>query len=204
MRKAQIVQLPVKLLAGLGLAVFFAGNSIGAELLFIGGGYAELCSNAAFNIEHPGRVEITGSRLGLGPIELCNRAIENQDGTTYDLAASYNNRGVLFYSQNNFDQALMDFEEAIGLKPELAQAHINRGYTLIALKRWSDSIAALTRGIELGSSQTDKAYFNRGLANEEAGHVREAYFDYQKAAELNPEWEAPQLELARFSVVRKK
>ena len=34
--------------------------------------------------------------------------------------------------------------------------------------------------------------------------MKSAYFDYQKAVELSPDWEAPQKELARFHVERKE
>ena len=40
------------------------------------------------------------------------------------------------------------------------------------------------------------------MANEGLGDLKAAYQDYSKAAELNPAWDAPKNELARFTVKR--
>ena len=54
----------------------------------------------------------------------------------------------------------------------------------------------------LGPEEPEKAYYNRGLANEGLDDVKAAYFDYLRALELKPDWPIPQRELRRFSVVR--
>lgn len=169
-----------------------------ADVKFFDGGYAELCSSAAHNLETQGRTEVTGSRLAVPPLELCTLATKN--GEVASIAGSYNNRGVVYFHQGSLPAALSDFEEAIRREETLAIAHINRGYTLIALERWADSITAFDRGLALGTSESAKAHFNRGIAHEETGQVRAAYYDYKKAAELAPEWDAPKRELERFSV----
>ena len=71
------------------------------------------------------------------------------------------------------------------------------------MKRWADSIPSITKGIELQAAEIEKSYYTRAIANEELGNVRGAYFDYMKAAELKPDWEAPKVQLSRF-MVRKK
>ena len=192
------------LLQGFPLIGYLLASPVSAgELFFIDGGYSELCSTAAFNQDELRRVEITGSRLGMDPIEICTRAIESQDGVPVDRAVSYNNRGVLYFTIGMTARALQDFEMAIQLQPKLAQAHVNRGYTLVVLELWAESIAAFNTGIELGTVEADKAFFNRGLAHEETGDLRQAYFDYQQAAELNPTWNDPKVELARFTIGKK-
>ncbi len=45
--------------------------------------------------------------------------------------------------------------------------------------------------------------FDRALARERLGDVTGAYYDLQKAAQLNPSWDAPAKELAYFQVTRK-
>lgn len=187
-------------LAGTAASLGMAGTVFATEVTFIDGGYAEMCSTAATNIDDVDSIELTGSRLTLQPIDICTRAIEDSAGTLLQKASSYNNRGVLLFDQQRLVEALSDFEAAIEVQGALAAAHINRGYTLVALQRWEDSVAAFDRGIELGAPEPARAHFNRGVAHEELGHVREAYQDYSKAAELNPEWEEPKRELARFTV----
>lgn len=186
------------LLPGMAAAMG-AAQAAPPDVVFLDGGYAEICSTAAHNAGTPGRVELTGSRLETSPIELCTLAIR-YDKSAPHLAGSYNNRGVLLFAEGALEAALSDFDAALERDPLLAQAHINRGYTLVALQRWEASISAFDRGLELGTSEQARAHFNRGIAHEELGHVREAYQDYLLAAELDPLWEDPRRELTRFTV----
>ena len=186
--------------AGVSTCSFAQPNNI----LFIDGGYAEMCSSLATSIQDAERVALTGSRLGVSSMQICTMAIEDGETTLEQQAASYNNRGVLWFSEGNYDAALKDFDAAIAINDHLAQSYINRGYTLNAMKRWQDSVAAFDQAVALGEiPEADKVYFNRDIAHEETGNVRGAYFDYKKASELNPLWEAPKNELNRFTVTTK-
>lgn len=190
--------LPVLTLAG--FTVSGAVAATGTDVTFIDGGYAEMCSSIAHDVDDARPIELTGSRMSIPPLQLCTLAIQDKATLPADLAGSYNNRGVLLFDEGKLQEALADFDAAIAVSGTLAAAHINRGYTLVAMQRWEDSIAAFDRGIELGAPEPARAHFNRGIAHEETGRVREAYYDYKLAAELNPEWEEPKRELARFTV----
>lgn len=187
-------------LAGAAASLGLAGNCTGTEIMFVDGGYSERCSALAHNLDGATTVELTGSRLGIPAVDICTRAIENEALTPDQLAGIYNNRGVLLFKQGRLEEALRDFEQALDVQESLATAHINHGYTLVALQRWADSIMAFDRGIALGPPDPAKAHFNRAIAHEELGHVREAYQDYLKASELSPEWNEPKQELERFTV----
>ncbi|MES2626523.1 MAG: tetratricopeptide repeat protein [Pseudomonadota bacterium] len=180
---------------------FLCSAGFAQDIQFFDGGYPEMCAAAARvqKGEDPALVELTGTRLGIEPIELCSLAIRSAE-TVLNRAASYNNRGVLLFAEGSIQEALSDFDAALSVDDSLAQAHVNRAYTLMTLMRWEDSIAAFDKGITLGSEEQAKAHYNRGIAHEELGHVREAYQDYLKASELNPLWEEPKQELMRFTV----
>ena len=62
-------------------------------------------------------------------------------------------------------------------------------------------IAAIDQGLSLNTPDPHEAYFNRAIAQEMRGDLRQARADYTRAAELAPTWPLPQAELARFSVV---
>ena len=190
------------LLAGAGGAsVSFAQAD---NILFIDGGYAEMCASLATSVGEVDQVALTGSRLGVSSMEICTKAIESGETTLDQRAASFNNRGVLWFGEGNYEAALQDFDAAVAINDELAQAFINRGYTFIAMKRWPESIQAFDKAMSLGEiPEADKVHYNRGIAKEETGDVRGAYFDYKTASELNPVWEAPKAELSRFTVKKK-
>lgn len=191
------------LAAGGALCMSFAASNANAAVIVLGGGFAQMCYEAARDANDPSMVQITGSRIDIPPLEICSIAIGMGDLTTRDLAGTYNNRGVILFSQGNFTEALKDFDLAIRYGSTLAEPHVNRGASLVAMKRWRDAVPSLDRGIELGALELEKAYYNRAIAYEELGDVRRAYFDYMKAAEISPTWEDPKLQLARFSVRKK-
>ncbi len=188
------------LIAGIATG-FYCAAAMAQDVQFFDGGYSEMCAAAAKDISMVQKIELTGSRLDVPPIEICTQAIRTAENSI-NRAGSYNNRGVLLFSQGAIAEALADFDQAVRVDDTLAQAHVNRGYTLMALKRWEESIAAFDKGISLGTAELAKAHYNRGIAHEELGHAREAYQDYLKASELDPLWEQPKQELTRFSVKR--
>jgi len=58
----------------------------------------------------------------------------------------------------------------------------------------------IDRGLALNPGEPEKAYFNRGLAEEGLDNIPAAYRDYSHAAELKPDWAPPRNELSRFTV----
>src|SRR5579872_6105387 len=182
--------LKIRLLAAAALAASGVGLALSgpaqAAVSVFGSGYAEQCFHAA--------------RDGRGDIADCTRAINGEIMDSRDLAGTYVNRGVLFMSVNNYRDARRDFEASIKLYDKLGESYVNLGAVKIAQGAYADGIADIDRGLALGSEEPEKAYFNRGLADEYLGDIKTAYFDYSKAAELKPNWLPPRNELSRFSV----
>ncbi len=80
---------------------------------------------------------------------------------------------------------------------------MNRGAAAVGSRRFAEGLDDLNKAIALGLSEPEKAYFNRALAYEGLDNMKAAYFDYQKAVELNPGWDDPRRELTRFTVERR-
>jgi len=110
---------------------------------------------------------------------------------------------VLKLRRKEFASAEWDFNRAIKTKPDLGEAYVNRGAASVGAKRYAEGMADLNKALELGVEEPEKAYFNRALAYEGLDNLKAAYFDYQKAVELKPEWDPPKRELARFTVERR-
>ncbi len=194
-------------LAGVfALCVGLQAGPARAVVIVLGEGLAQNCYEAAYavskNLMYIPPV-LTGSQIDLTPVQLCNAALEQPTLVGRNLAGTRVNRGVLLFLEGKHAAALEDFEAALQIDDSIGEAHANRGASLVAMKRWADSIPAITKGIELQAAEIEKSYYNRAIANEELGNVRGAYFDYMKASEMKPEWEAPKMQLARF-MVRKK
>ncbi len=178
-----------------------------AVVLVIGGGLGPACYEAARAISE-GREPVpfffTGSAIPAEPMEICNSALSAGTLDTRDTAGTLVNRGVLLFIQGNFQEAFEDFDNALKFADDIADAYANRGAALVALKRWRESVDAIDKGLQLGAAQPEKSYYNRAIAHEELGNIRAAYDDYVKASQLKPEWEAPRMQLTRFTVRKKE
>jgi tetratricopeptide (TPR) repeat protein len=163
-----------------------------ASVTVLGGGLAHECSEAALNGESDFRFET-----------LCTKALETELLNPRDRAGTLVNRGVLKLRRKAFAAALADFDRAIDAKPDLGEAYINRGAASVGARHYADGLADLNKALELGVEEPEKAYYNRALAYEGLDNLKAAYFDYQKAVELAPDWDQPKQELARFTVERR-
>jgi tetratricopeptide (TPR) repeat protein len=130
----------------------------------------------------------------------CDQALELEALGRENAAKTHVNRGVVLLRRASLDRAAQDFLRAERLMPQLPEIYINRAVVLIKQQRYREAIAQLDKGISMEPDELEKAYFNRGLAREQVDDIRGAYFDFKRASELDPEWEAPRKELARYQV----
>lgn len=141
-------------------------------------------------------------RTDRASLDTCTGALETESFNARDRAATLVNRGVVYLHRQEWDDALADFDRAIAMRPQLGEAHVDRGAALIMLRNYAGAIEAITHGLTLSPEDPHEAYFNRGLAYELSGDLRRAYLDYRRASEIAPDWPRPHLEMARFTVTR--
>jgi tetratricopeptide (TPR) repeat protein len=182
-----------RLLAGVTAAAALMGaTEAQAAVTVIGGGQAQACATAAIAGKSDQRFE-----------KYCTEAIETEMLGARDRAGTYVNRGVMKLRRLNYEAAMVDFNQAARLSPDLGEAYVNRGAALLGEHKYAEGMADLNKGISLGVEEPAKAYYNRALAFEGLDDAKSAYFDYLKAVELSPDWAAPKEELTRFKVSRK-
>ncbi|MBD2622179.1 tetratricopeptide repeat protein [Microcystis flos-aquae FACHB-1344] len=99
-------------------------------------------------------------------------------------AAWYGNRGVLYYNQQKYKLALDDYNKAIELNPNHAQAYNNRGTLYDEQQKYELALADYNQAIELNRNFA-MAYYNRGGLYQDLGKYDLALSDYSKAIEIN-------------------
>jgi len=181
-------------LAGVALSgALLAVAPTQAAVSVIGTGFARLCYEYA-----------DGDRASDQGLQNCDRALTEEALTVRDRSATHVNRGILYMHAKDLPRALADYEKALTLKPNLAEAYVNKGIALVHLGgRDSEAVEAITKGISLNTARPEIAYYTRGVANELLGNTRAAYEDYQQAATLKPDWNEPKAQLSRFTVIKK-
>jgi tetratricopeptide (TPR) repeat protein len=177
--------------AAAAACVLGAGEAQAAVTVF-GGGLAQACSEAAFV-----------GKFDRQSIQVCDRALDTEMLERHDRAGTYINRGVMKLRGQAYAQAQADFDTAIAMAPTIGEGYINRGAVFVAQRRYRDGLNDLSKGIELGIREPEKAYYNRALAEEGLDDEKSAYLDYEQAVALKPDWDLPRQELLRFTVTRR-
>jgi len=93
------------------------------------------------------------------------------------------NRGSLLYSQNKFDDAIIEFKKALELHPVLSMAYENLGTAYLATRQYAEAITVCKRAIALWP-QKSSLYMRLGYAYYELHDSDMAYQSLTRALSL--------------------
>ncbi|HEY2068805.1 MAG TPA: hypothetical protein VGG48_04560 [Rhizomicrobium sp.] len=167
------------------------GSQANAAITVLGQSLAHNCYEAAEFGGDPGQ-----------GIATCTYALAGTMPTA-DRAATYVNRGILKAHASDPEGALDDYNHGLRLNDGLGEGYVDRGATLIVLKRYQDALNDINKGIGIGAKRPEIAYYDRAIVDEALGDIRGAYLDYRKAVELAPDFNLASEQLARFRVIKK-
>ena len=171
----------------LGLLLPF--SHAGAVTIVLGGGAAAECYGTA---EYGDPYHA---------FELCSRAIQGQQLSVRDMAATFINRSVVRLRVRDYAGAIADCDQSITRYPRFGEAYVNRGAALLNLEKPQEALVELNKAIDLGLDKLHLAYYNRAMAKEKLKDARGAYDDYMKSLELDPNFTLASDQLKRFTIV---
>jgi lipoprotein NlpI len=91
-------------------------------------------------------------------IDLCTGLIQAGQLSDQDLAVSYNNRGLAYYMNRDYDRAINDFDQAIGLQSTLATAFLRRADAHQAKRQYEHALADYETAAQLDANfRVDRA-----------------------------------------------
>jgi tetratricopeptide (TPR) repeat protein len=93
-------------------------------------------------------------------------------------------QGRYLAEQENFEEAVQAFTQAIQMDPTLALALNARGYAHLRLRRYQDAIDDCSQAIRLNPAYAN-AYLNRSVAKRALGDIAGAREDQRHAVELD-------------------
>jgi tetratricopeptide (TPR) repeat protein len=135
-------------------------------------------------------------------IATCDEALTESALDAHARAGTYINRAVMKVALGRVDDAMRDYDEGITIMPNLGDGYVDRGAALIQLKRYDDAMADINKGIGLGLSYEHVGYYDRGVAEFYMGRIKESYYDYKKALEIEPDFQPAAEQLKIFVVTR--
>ncbi len=95
--------------------------------------------------------------------------------------------GVAALQLGNGQRAADFIAQAINLKPDFADAHLNHGSALKALKQFEVALASYEKAISIKPDYAE-AYYNRGIAFQELKQFEAALASYDKAISIKPDY----------------
>lgn len=99
---------------------------------------------------------------------------------------SFNNRANIYMDLNKFDSALLDYKNAIAVKPDYHVAMDNIGSMYARRNMFDSAIVYLTRAIQLKPGYKT-TYSNRALTNMSLKRYEDAIRDWQSYLQLDPD-----------------
>ena len=98
---------------------------------------------------------------------------------------AYNELGVAFDQEGREEEAMAEFNQALGINSTYAQAHYNLATVLLRIGRVDDAIAEFEKTLSLNRNDAH-AHYNLGNALVRKGEINEAMAEYQLALKVNP------------------
>jgi tetratricopeptide (TPR) repeat protein len=132
----------------------------------------------------------------------CDMAMNHGAMSLRDRAATLTNRGIIYMALENYESAINDYSNALKLKPEFGEIHVNIGNVYFLGKVFDKAIEEYTTAIELETTKVHIAYINRGMAYESLGDFDNAETDYRTVMEMLPDAALPQVRLEQL--IRKR
>jgi len=115
--------------------------------------------------------------------------------TRNDKAATHVNRGVLYMRKGDHDRAVQDYEAALAINPDLAEAHVNYAASLIRQEKFDAALSSLEKALlDPESRIRPEALYNRAIIFDRKENYRGAYRDLKEALVIRPDW-APAIAL---------
>lgn len=127
----------------------------------------------------------------------CTAVIEDASQPAQMRAAAYVSRGQLNSDNEDYADAVADFNEALKLDPKDPATLILRGNAYDGLGEADRAIADYTAAIALNPGDA-APYYNRGAIHHERGERERAAADYRRALAIDPTFEAAQEGLAEL------
>jgi tetratricopeptide (TPR) repeat protein len=93
--------------------------------------------------------------------------------------------GDLYFADKNYAQALLSFDQALKIKPEIYKAWYYRGNALVRLGRFEEAIISYDQALKFNPDD-QQSWFNRGLALGSFGKIQEEILSYDQALKIEP------------------
>ncbi len=130
--------------------------------------------------------------------ESCDDSLARDMLVGRNLAATFVNRAVVRTNAGRLAAALKDLDRAESIRPQFGEIYASRGNIFYYQSSFEAALAEHDRGIEVGMKKLYAAHYNRGLALEQLGRIKEAKEAYHQSIALVPGFDPARARLLMF------
>jgi tetratricopeptide (TPR) repeat protein len=102
-------------------------------------------------------------------------------------AGQWNNKGSSLDNLGRREEAILCYDAALRLDPNLVAAHLNKGIALFGAGRPSNALACYEKGLQL-EPKSERLWTNKGVVLKSLGDIEQAIACYEKAILCNPRY----------------
>lgn len=133
------------------------------------------------NNQTPAPVEV--EEKSIDPTGAQTPVLEVEPEAQLKQAISLAKQGDKLFLEGDLEAAIESYDQALKIKPDLAEVWNNRGVALTRLQRYHEAIVSYESAIQLRYHYAD-AWNNRGVALGKLNHYEAAILSYQRAIDL--------------------
>jgi lipoprotein NlpI len=122
-------------------------------------------------------------------LDACTRAIGSGRLSPHKLATTLYNRGIAYERKGDFDRAIQDLDQVIGLRPDTSKAFYNRAIAYLNKREFDRAIQDFDRVVQL-TPEYAPGFRNRGNAYRNMLAFDRGIQDYDEAIRLSPAYAA--------------
>jgi tetratricopeptide (TPR) repeat protein len=112
---------------------------------------------------------------------------KNWSSELVNKAHAYLYRGNIYLSQNQYAQALADYDMVVQLDPQINDVYWNRAIAAFYVQDYQKSLDDFTKITELDPSSKE-AFFNVGVSHENLGNYEGGIAGYSNAIQIDPQY----------------
>jgi len=125
----------------------------------------------------------------------CDIALRDGATTRRDRKKTLVNRGIIHNRNGAVSSAFADFNAALEIDDDLAEAYLNRGNSWFASNNFDNALSDYEHALALDVAQPWAAWYNIGLVHDARKERDEARAAYKRALELKPDFTLAQQKL---------
>jgi tetratricopeptide (TPR) repeat protein len=130
-----------------------------------------------------------------------DRIVAKLDITNLDTV--HKNHGDFLFDLGNYDDAINEYQMALKITPNYAEAHNGLGKALQQENKYDDAVKQFQAAISIEPNFAE-ALNNLGIALEHIGQYDDAISDYRKALKLRPEFAEAKKNLSRALALKRR